>query len=619
MKRMESSYVQCAAPRRPLRIFASDPMVGASAPRRITIEINNEPDLQAGPVGDRIQVIDYDGAHNKFFQPVNLNDTAILMQNGLEPTESDPRFHQQMVYAVAMKTLENFDTALGRQLTMTKRGKKLRLFPHAFHGANAFFSSDLHAVLFGYFRADRDNPGQNMPGQNIFTCLSHDIIVHEMTHAIVNRLRKYFLEPSNKDVLAFHEGFADVVALFQHFTYRELLRDEIQRVQADIRRDNTLVRMAQQFGEATGRGRALRSALGKPDLRLNESIIEPHLRGSILVAAVFDAFFAIYQKRISDLIRIATGGTGNLPQGDLHPDLVNRISDEASRTAQMMLTMAIRAFDYLPPVDVTFGDYLRALITADYELFPQDDLGRRVAVINAFRNRGILPRNVPSLAEESLLWEENEKVPDLPVKSPELMEDFLFSAARVSRHMLTPRKAKATPSMPSEPPATPGLREEWTEKDRDVAVGKAVYPILHDWANRNRESLLLHQRLDIQVVGFHPVYRVAPDGRLLIEYVAQFTQRDDTRKKELGGLPFRGGTTIVASVDGRVRYVIAKPIDTGTGAPRVQEAKARYNAQVQYMEATDALDSLFPYAGDEYADNRMALRMNIAALHGGAG
>jgi hypothetical protein len=610
MKRIESSYVQSPPQRRPLRIFASDPMVGASAPRRITIEVNNEVDLQPGPVGDRIEVIDYDGAHDQFYEPVNLNDPPILMQNGLEPTESDPRFHQQMVYAVAMKTLENFDTALGRELTMTKRGRKLRIFPHAFHGANAFFSPDLHAVLFGYFRADRNNPGQNMPGQNIFTCLSHDIIAHEMTHAIVNRLRKYFLEPSNKDVLAFHEGFADVVALFQHFTYRELLRDEIQRVQADIRRDNTLVRMAQQFGEATGRGRALRSALGKQNLRLSDSIIEPHLRGAILVAAVFDAFFAIYQRRISDLIRIATGGTGTLPQGDLHPDLVNRISDEAARTAQMMVTMAIRAFDYLPPVDVTFGDYLRALITADYELFPQDDSGRRVAVINAFRNRGIFPKNVRSLAEESLLWEENAgDVPDLPVQNIALMQEFLFSASAVSRQLHRPRQPRRAP------------RDEWADKEGEADVSKAVYPILKQWADTHRASLRLHsdKAFNVEVVGFHPVYRVAPDGRLLIEYVAQFAQKNDLKRKELGGVPFRGGTTIVASVDGHVRYVIAKPMNTDEGAPNAHEARARFEAQLGYLEAADAVDPLFPYASDEYIANRMALRMNIAGLHGAAG
>src|ERR1043166_4203243 len=389
--------------RRPLKIFASDPM-GGRAGNRVTIEVRNER-LAKGPCSSRIEVIDYDGAHDRFYPPVELDDPLILMQNGLDPSESNPRFHQQMVYAVATKTLENFDFALGRRLNIERRKRKLRLFPHAFHGANAFYDPDLHAVLFGYFRADRTDPGPNLPGQNIFTCLSHDIIVHEMTHAAVNRLRRYFLEPSNRDVLAFHEGFADIVALFQHFTFTDLLREQIQKTRSDIRTPNLLVQMARQYGYATGMGRELRSALDKePDPKLYQTEMEVHRRGSILVAAVFDAFFSIYARRIRDLIRIATGGTGTLPLGDLHPDLVNRIAVEASKTAQTVLTMCIRAFDYLPPVDITFGDYLRALVTADYELLPDDDVGRREAMIEGFRCRGIYPNGVVSLAEESLLW-----------------------------------------------------------------------------------------------------------------------------------------------------------------------------------------------------------------------
>ena len=48
---------------------------------------------------------------------------------------------------------------------------------------------------------------------------------------------------------------------------------------------------------------------------------------------------------------------------------MNRIAAEAAATAQSTLTMCIRAFDYLPPVDVTFGDFLRALVTADTRWF----------------------------------------------------------------------------------------------------------------------------------------------------------------------------------------------------------------------------------------------------------
>src|SRR5215208_2735561 len=290
LRRMSQDGITQAA-RRPLKIFASDPLLGRSFGKRARIDVANE-QLKPGPVGARLEVIDYDGAQKCFYTPVNLDDPAILMQGGLDPSESDPRFHQQMVYAVALKTLENFDRALGRALTLrsaTRKGgstyPRLRLFPHAFYGANAFYSPNLNAILFGYFKADAQDVGPNLPGQTVFTCLSHDVITHEMTHAIVDRLRPIFLEPSNVDVLAFHEGFADIVALFQHFTYQDIVREQIQRTRLDIRTPTPLVELAQQFGFATGGGKALRSALDVPGSKLTDTLIEPHERGSILVAA----------------------------------------------------------------------------------------------------------------------------------------------------------------------------------------------------------------------------------------------------------------------------------------------------------------------------------------------
>src|SRR3712207_1051389 len=109
----KSFYVDTPPARRPLKIFAFDPMLGRTAGKRITIEVTNETDLEPGPRGSRVEVVDYDGANKCYYAPVDLNDPAILMRGGLEPNESDPRFHQQMVYAVAMKVLENFEQALG--------------------------------------------------------------------------------------------------------------------------------------------------------------------------------------------------------------------------------------------------------------------------------------------------------------------------------------------------------------------------------------------------------------------------------------------------------------------------------------------------------------------------
>ena len=595
---MPSPYTKPA--RRPLQIFAFDPMIARTERRNLTLEITNEP-LEAGPQGSRVQVIDYDGALKKLYEPVDLDHDTVLMNDGLTPTESDPRFHQQMVYAVSMKVLENFEKALGRKLRFARARKgrsdrsdfRLRIYPHAFEGANAFYDPDRVALLFGYFRADEDNPGPNLPGQTVFTCLSHDIIAHETTHALVHRLRKHFTEATNEDVLAFHEAFADIVAIFQHFSFREVLANTIQKTRSDLRNPSALIELASQFGYATGAGKALRDAVDAstekneterlpPDPTLMQTLIEPHDRGSILVAAVFDAFFRVYQRRIRDLVRIATGGSGILPAGDLHPDLVNRIAGEAARTAQQILTMCIRALEYLPPVDVTFGDFLRALVTADYQMVPDDEAGLRASMIEAFRVRGIYPEGVTSLAEDSLLWRPPVKKLELPFEPYE--QRLAENARAFDRWGRTVLKDE-----------TAGSLDKWAGQ-------------LANWARANAGPLGLDRKHTIALLGFHTVFRVSPDGQLLVELVAQFDQKEKGSEKlpELGGVPFRGGATVIAGADGVVRYAISKPMDD-----------ARRKKQKRYVERLDSTDVALAWCDDKYEAQRMRARTNFAALHRG--
>ncbi|HEX8530606.1 MAG TPA: hypothetical protein VF646_11305, partial [Cytophagales bacterium] len=379
-----------------------------------------------GPVGEYLEVIDYDPTVKQFYAPVDLNDPYILAQDGLEPSESNPQFHQQMVYAVAMTTIKNFERALGRKILWASRrlaGKgyeayvqRLRIYPHALREANAYYSPVKKALLFGYFASTPAEGVVQMPDSLVFTCLSHDIIAHETTHAILDGLHRYYNEPTNPDVLAFHEAFADIVALFQHFTFPEVLRQQVAKTRGDLASENLLGQLAQQFGSAVGSYGSLRDALGEvdpqtkkwtpkePDPREYRTVMEPHHRGSILVSAVFEAFTTIYKNRVADLMRIASNGTGILQQGELHPDLVNRLAGEAAKSAGHVLTMCIRALDYCPPVDITFGDYLRAIITADLDLVAADPRGYRLAFIDAFRRRGIYPEGIKSLSVESLRY-----------------------------------------------------------------------------------------------------------------------------------------------------------------------------------------------------------------------
>ena len=193
----------------------------------------------------------------------------------------------------------------------------------------------------------------------VFTCLSHDVVAHETTHALLDGFHEHFLEPTNRDVLAFHEAFADIVALFQHFSFPEVLRHQIDKTRGDLRTENLLAQLAAQVGHARGTHGALRDAIGKydsetkkwvrltPDPTELDHTTKVHARGAILVAAVFDAFLSIYQNRSRDLLRLAGGGTGVL-QGELHPDLSNRLAQEASKSASHVLNICIRALTTVP-------------------------------------------------------------------------------------------------------------------------------------------------------------------------------------------------------------------------------------------------------------------------------
>ena len=48
-----------------------------------------------------------------------------------------------------------------------------------------------------------------------------------MTHAILDSIHHRYLEDTNVDVAAFHEGFADIVALLQRLTFGELVEQPV--------------------------------------------------------------------------------------------------------------------------------------------------------------------------------------------------------------------------------------------------------------------------------------------------------------------------------------------------------------------------------------------------------
>ena len=578
--------------RRLLRGFAFDPSLATKLETALVSEITYkvpwEDNLQPGPVGEYIEVVDYDPASQCFYAPVDLNGPHVLAQNGLRPSEGNPQFHQQMVYSVAMTTIDRFERALGRkafwtdrlvttpkQWVMSEYVQRLRIYPHGLRMANAYYSRAKGSLLFGYFPATEDLSSGQFPGGMVFTCLSHDVIAHETTHALLDGFHEHFLEATNPDVLAFHEAFADIVALFQHFTFPEVLRHQIARTRGDLRSENLLAQLAAQVGLARGTHGALRDAIGRfdaetgrwvrhtPDPTELDRTTQVHARGAILVAAVFDAFLSIYQERSRDLLRLASNGTGVLAQGDLHPDLVNRLAQEAAKAAGHVLNMCIRALDYCPPVDLTFGEYLRALITADMDLMQEDEHHYRVAFIEAFRRRGIYPRDVRTLSEDSLRWARPGEAQDgAPGETEQMLAMFIESIGL--REQVDGLRYLTT-------------REEIWRKTREIR--SALHTAIQ---GQVAKAELLQRLTGLALAEFqappnvrvrrdgHPVFqvqavrearRLGEDGRMLNQLFITLLQKEQVEHEGHEHV-IRSGSTLVLDLDTlRVSYVIGKGLN----------------------------------------------------------
>jgi hypothetical protein len=479
-----------------------------------------------------------------------------------------------------MKTIEHFERALGRVALWAPRRYKdvndqprheyvprLRIYPHALRAQNAFYSPERKALLLGYFRASPTNSGDVLPGGVVFTAVSHDIVAHETTHALLDGLHRRFREPTNPDVLAFHEAFADIVALFQHFTMPEALRHQVARARGDLEKQNILGDLALEFGQATGRSGALRSAIGqKKDPNAYKETTEPHALGAILVAAVFDAFLEIYKHRTADLIRLATSGTGLLPAGNISADLTERLAQEASKVAGHVLNMCIRALDYCPPVDLNFGEYLRALISADTDLVPNDRRGYRTAFIAAFRDRGIYPADVKHLSSGSLVWEP----PPLPLTNIKHVLDKMD----LDWDLTVDRKTAYDVSQDN------GYEMwKWLMDPKEVTEDEIAALGLFRHHGPDRIGDIRGKLGGIEVHSVRPAQRIGPDGQSRSDLVVEITQT--FRPLPPDPARYRGGCTLLIDLEeSKVRYLVRKKV----------ASQWRLEKQQAFME--EAADSL---------------------------
>jgi hypothetical protein len=484
-----------------MTVIAQDPGVTAADGKHILMSKVTIPAevLAPGPRGYRVHIVDYDSTTGRYHGMHSLPADYLLepkaWQDGSPSLLDDYRFHAQNVYALVMKTLARFEFALGRRIGWSFEAHQLNVAPHAMLDANAFYSPNDQGLVFGYFTG--------VSGKAVYTSLSHDVIVHETTHALVDALREKYMMPSSPDQAAFHEGYSDVIALLSVFSQPELVEELLFGDDKQARKSRTLAPAAVEpknltqtalFGLADKMGKEMGSARGDAlrrsvEIEASSELLdrpefeEPHRRGEVFAAAVLNAFVGAWSDRI---LGVKKGdGLGKLADGRYS---LQRVAEEGAAIADYLTTMLIRALDYMPPVHLTFGDVLSALLTADIEIRPDDArYVLRSRLIERFASYGIRPssnrRDLPGI------WNPPESEP---------------SYSRVHFE-----------SMRSDP--------------------DEVFRFLWE----NRELLKLRDEAYTRVLSVRPCMRVGIDGFTLRETVAEYYQVANLTLKELRALKIK--------------------------------------------------------------------------------
>jgi hypothetical protein len=564
---------------RKLTILAQDPAVRLGGRLAFAkVEVPAEV-LARGPTGYRVKIVDYDASSQRLYQdktdhePVDgefPDPFARLPEEEDEAYEArllgNPNFHCQNVYAIVMRTLARFEFALGRRVAWSFGGHQLNVAPHAFAEANAFYSEEDKGLFFGYFDGNTTR---------VFTCLSHDVVAHETTHALLDGLRTGFTELSGPDQDGFHEAFADVVALLSIFSLPQivaaLLDEEFRparqgseirlidaaRVQGEALRSTSLLALAEQFGHEVqnSHGDALRRSVTiEPDRDVLSRLEyqEAHARGEVLVAAMMRGFLELWDRRILEL------GTFD---GDKYN--LDMVIEEGAKVAEHLLTMSIRALDYCPTVDIDFQAFLAAMLTADAELFPVDRFGYREELREVFASYGIDPPAEGCLVPDGT-W------------------------------------CRFDPAAAAAPISYANSNFESMLRDKEE-----VFRFIWD----NRDALGIEVRGVIEVDQPRPSVRVGPDGFFLKETIVPYVQRAELFGSEVGailgcarpdGMPTNrrleafGGGVLIFDQYGQIKYHIAHPL----------RAEKRQFARLQYLWET----------GRTIASDR-GMRDRFAGLH----
>lgn len=329
-----------------------------------------------GPVSRSVAVLDFDPSTDQLLPGVRLippkpgnvlGKYEIPLDANGNPDPRSRELQLVSVFGTVHRTMELFSKkdALGRPLKWAFGSPQLLVVPRAGEWENAFYERESRSLQFFYFN--------DHAGQRVHTSLSRDIVAHETAHAILDGIAPDLYDACTPQSLALHEAIADLTALFMAFESRTLRETVLEQTSGDISRPTAFTNIAEQFGRARNpnqRQAALRQIANErtldPDVRTRDPDTDtpnyvssnlPHALCEVLTGTLYVLLTRLHEKLVKQHV---AAGKARLPA-----------AGEALAAASLIFRrMVFRGLDYLPPGEISFADYGRAILAADAACYP---------------------------------------------------------------------------------------------------------------------------------------------------------------------------------------------------------------------------------------------------------
>jgi hypothetical protein len=363
-----------------------------------------------GPISRRVAVLDFDPVTGKLtpgarFLPPDGRNKEGRYDLPSDPHLQDPAFMQVATFGGVYKTIGMFEETdtLGRRVRWAFPNSQLLVVPRAGEWANAFYERDSRSLqLFFFTPAGKTKP--------IYACHSQDIIAHETAHAVIDGVAPDLYHSTQPESLAIHESLADLATLIMAFRSRQLAAHVLEHTHGSIEEPSVFTAIAEQFGSALGKkGHSLRNI--NNDRKLTDPTLdrsEPHALSEVLSGALYAIMVKIYDELRGVPDEEQTPGESSVAVDAEYRQWAQssepgarqaRLGDRRGTAPKRALFIAserfkrtiLRALDYLPPGEVSFSDFGRALLASDQASHP-DSGEQRVWLRQEFVRRGIAPK-----------------------------------------------------------------------------------------------------------------------------------------------------------------------------------------------------------------------------------